>query len=108
MQKICDGDLYKIITIFNSTFELYYGYYEESDRYTKNAEPVPIYPSFLKEPRYTAEGHPFVTEMQDICPYYKGKEGEESCFACSHFQKGEELIGICLCRERMKPDAKRE
>ena len=37
-QVIKEGDLYKVITIYGKTFELYYGYYEEKDRYSKYNE----------------------------------------------------------------------
>lgn len=102
MNKIRDGDLYKTVTVFNKTFELYYGYYDESERQSKYTEPIPIYPSFIDEPMYTEDGYPFATEMQDICRHFLGNEGEDSCFACRHFQKGEELIGICRCQQRIK------
>ena len=38
-QVIKERDLYKVITIYGKTFELYYGYYEEKDRYSKYNEP---------------------------------------------------------------------
>ena len=40
MHKIRDGDIYKIIELHGSTFELRYGYYEEYER--GREEPVPI------------------------------------------------------------------
>ena len=100
MNNVRDGDLYKIVTVFGKTFELYYGYYDESERYGKYTDPIPIYPSFIREPLYTSEGYPFATAMQDICPYFQGNEGEDCCFACRHFEAGEELIGICKCAKR--------
>ena len=100
MNKIRDGDLYKVITVFGKTFELYYGYYDESERYGKYHEPIPIYPSFIQDPLYTGDGYPFVTAMQDICPHFQGSEGEDSCFACRHFVAGEELIGVCKCANK--------
>ena len=102
MNKIRDGDLYKVVTVFGKTFELYYGYYDETERNSKYTEPIPIYPSFIHEPLYTNDGYPFATAMQDICPYFKGSEGEDSCLACSHFEEGEELIGKCTCANRKK------
>lgn len=102
MNKIRDGDLYKVVTVFGKSFELYYGYYDELEKSSKYTEPIPIYPSFIHEPLYTADGYPFATEMQDICSHFCGSDGEDSCFACRHFQKGEELIGICKCEKRKK------
>ncbi len=102
MNKIRDGDLYKAVDVFGKTFHLYYGFYEEQDKYGKYAEPVPIYPNFIENPEYTDDGYPFTTEMQDICSHYQGKVGEDSCFACSNFSKGSEMIGLCLCKKRIK------
>ena len=98
-----EGLLYKHITLYGQTFSLYYGYYEECDRINPEVEPMPIYPDFLKEPRFTEDGYPFVTKMQDICKYYRGKEGQcRDCADCEYYQHGDDLLGICLCRERVK------
>ena len=53
-----EGDLYKEITISGKTFRLLYGYYENFERENPFNEPIPIYPDFIKEPQYTAEGIP--------------------------------------------------
>jgi hypothetical protein len=100
MSKIREGDLYKIVTVCGKTFELYYGYYDEIEKEGKYTEPIPIYPDFIKEPLYTADGYPFVTEMQDSCDCFLGKKGEDSCLVCRHFEKGDELIGICKCEKK--------
>ena len=100
MNRIREGDLYKIITVCGKVFELYYGYYDEIEREGKYTDPIPIYPDFIKEPIYTDDGYSFATEMQDICSHFLGREGEDSCFACCHFEKGDELIGICKCEKR--------
>ena len=45
--------------------------------YTINAaEPIPLYPDFIRDPRYTADGMPFITAIQDVCRYYLGKKDE--------------------------------
>ena len=95
-----EGDLYKSVTVFGKTFELYYGYYEEYERHSKFNEPVPIYPNFKDEPQYTENGCPFVTEMQAACEHYKGKPDEHICYGCEHFGKGDELIGICKLKQK--------
>ena len=102
MNRIREGDLYKIITVCGKVFELYYGYYDEIEKEGKYTEPIPIYPNFIKEPSYTDDGYPFATEMQDVCSCFLGREGEDSCFACRHFEKGDELIGVCKCKMRQK------
>jgi hypothetical protein len=102
MSKIQEGELYKIVTVFGKTFELYYGYYDEIERVGKYTEPIPIYPDLIQHPLYTEEGYPFATEMQDACSHFLGRKGEESCFACRHFEKGDELIGVCKCKMRQK------
>lgn len=92
-----EGDLYKIIKLFGKTFELKYGYYSENERNSKFSEVIPIYPDFIETPQYTVEGHPFVTQMQDVCAHYEGDENGEDCFSCKHYHHGDDLLGICIC-----------
>ena len=68
-----EGDLFRIIRTCGKTFEIRYGYYEERDRHTQFAEPVPIYPDFTELPQYTDDGTPFVTAMQNPCESFEGK-----------------------------------
>ena len=102
MNKIKEGDLYKVVKISDLTFEIKYGYYDEGDRYSKYNEPIPIYPDFIENPTYTKEGFPLVTQMQDKCKYFKGNLKEESCFKCLHYKEVEDLIGICNCYFKKK------
>ncbi|MBQ7095703.1 MAG: hypothetical protein IJN80_04585 [Clostridia bacterium] len=97
-----EGTLYKSVTIEGITFDLYYGYYEEFERHSRFNEPIPIYPDFLKSPRFTKDGLPFVTAMQDICEGYQGPSSGDSCADCVHFRKQEELFGLCSCPKRQK------
>ena len=94
-----EGNRYKTIKLHGQTFEIYYGYYEECDRENPAIDPMPIYPDFLKEPRYTPDGMPFVTKMQDSCIHYIGKRAKESeCADCEFYEHGDELIGVCTCQ----------
>lgn len=95
-----EGDLYKSVTLFGKIFSLYYGYYEEFERYGRYNEPMPIYPNFIQNPVYTDDGTPLVTKMQDICAFYQGEGQEDSCAACDHFRRIEDLFGICICPQR--------
>lgn len=98
-----EGDLYKVITLFGKKFELYYGYYEEIDRYSVYNQPTEIYPNFIKNPVYTADGIPFVTAHQETCNHYKKvKDTTDRCIDCKFYQRGEELIGLCKCKARYK------
>ncbi|MBO5321240.1 MAG: hypothetical protein J6B22_01360 [Clostridia bacterium] len=98
-----EGDLYKEVTIFGKTFRLLYGYYESFERESPFNDPIPIYPDFIKEPHYTAEGIPIATEMQNVCEFYNGKNDEDSsCSDCSFFQKYEELFGLCNCPQNKR------
>lgn len=103
MNKIRDGDLYKIITLFGEVFELRYGYYEDFER--GRGEPVPIYPDFEENPVYTKEGFPFVTQMQSLCTHGKSKFEDGCCVDCDHYSQGDDLIGICTNakNKRRKP-----
>lgn len=102
MNKIRDGDLFKIVTAFDKRFELYYGYYEEHER--QHGLPVPIYPDFSLNPEYTAEGHPFVTQMQEQCRHGTSRFAEGYCVDCPHYSHGDDLIGICLCEKNKKSE----
>lgn len=98
-----EGTLYKVLNLHGQTFPLYYGYYEECERQNPAVEPMPIYPDFQKEPRYTQDGFPFVTKMQDRCMHYQGKDSQFSdCAECHHYLHGDELLGICICPKNRK------
>lgn len=95
-----EGELYKSVSVFGRTFELKYGYYSDSDR---KYEPDIIYPNFIENPEYTDDGRPFVTAMQEPCKEFSDKRGEDStCGDCSYYNKGTELIGICVCSKNEK------
>ena len=93
MNRVRDGDLYKIVKLFGKEFELRYGYYEEFEK--ERGEPIPIYPDFKKSPVYTGEGFPFVTQMQELCEYGASPFEDGCCADCVHYHHGDELIGIC-------------
>ncbi len=95
-----EGDIYKDVTIYGQTFRLFYGYYEDFERSADGNEPMPIYPDFIKNPVFTAEGIPFATAMQDICEHYDGGKKGDCCMECKHFKSCEELFGICKCDQR--------
>ena len=101
MNKIRDGDLCKVVTVFGKTFELRYGYYDECERDVM--EPIPIYPDFKINPEYTEDGIPFVTMMQDSCECYKGEVSRTydiTCADCKYFKPGEEWFGLCTCESK--------
>lgn len=96
-----EGDLFKIIRLHGMTFEIRYGFYEECDRHTRFAEPIEIYPNFVKHPQYTNDGIPFATAIQIPCNNFSGEMDDNStCEECSFYQNGEELLGICTCPGR--------
>ena len=103
-----EGDVYRELIICGQAFTLRYGYYEEFERESPFNEPMPIYPDFIENPLYTAEGIPFVTAMQDVCVYYVGKDGGDSCSECGFFRKSEELFGFCRCAQNKRPQRKDE
>ena len=93
MNKMRDGELYKIINIYGTVFEIKYGYYEDYER--ENGEPIPIYPNFKEKPIYTPSGKPFVTQMQEICNLGSSKFKDGICADCKYFKQSEDLIGVC-------------
>jgi len=95
-----EGDLFKKLEISGECFEIYYGYYEDCERENPAISPMPIYPNFLKEPKYTADGFPFVTKMQDACKHYNGKDTKyNECAECTFYTHGDDFIGICKCQK---------
>ncbi len=98
-----EGELYKVIEIHGKTFEIRYGFYEESDRHTQYAEPMEIYPDFIKEPQFTDCGIPFITAIQAPCKSFSGERDENSsCGDCSFYKHCEELIGLCTFPDNKK------
>ena len=98
-----EGELFKIIKSHGKNFEIRYGYYEDVDRQNPYLEPVEIYPDFLKSPIYTENGVPFVTAIQKPCEHFSGEVDEENtCYQCKHYERCEELLGVCRCEKRIK------
>ena len=98
-----EGDLFKVIKLYGTTFEIRYGFYEECDRHNRYAEPMEIYPDFIKNPQHTRDGTPFVTAMQTPCAHFKGKKDEDStCDDCAFYKHCEEMLGICACQRNKK------
>lgn len=98
-----EGEIYKIINVGEKTFEIKYGYYSEDERHSEFSEAIPIYPNFKKNPEYTAEGFPIVTQMQDVCEHYEGWTEGDDCFGCKYYCDAVDLIGICKCeKNRLK------
>ena len=97
MNKIKEGDLYKVVKISDISLEIRYGYYEFADRFSIYNEPIPIYPTFEIEPLYTKEGFPLVTKIQNKCKYYIGDFSSDECYGCKYLNEVEEMLGICEC-----------
>lgn len=102
-----EGDLYKEVNICGKSFRLRYGYYESFERATLHNDPMPIYPDLQKQPHYTPQGVRIVTAMQDVCTYYRGKSQVDThCADCTHFEKSEELFGLCRCTHNQRTKVK--
>ncbi len=101
-EKHLEGDLFRTVEVHGKIFNIYYGYYEESDRHSRYNDPVPVYPDLDRNPQHDGEGHRIVTRMQVACPYYSGKSSEDSCEHCPYFKHGGDLFGICLCEHNKK------
>ena len=100
MQRIREGDLYKIVEIANHRFEIRYGYYDEKDRISKFNEPMPIFPDFLQNPFYDEDGYMLVTKIQDKCQFFESDKDFDTCYKCKYFREVEDMIGICKCQSR--------
>ena len=100
MNKIKDGDLYKIIDVFGRSFEIRYGYYEDYER--SRGDPEPIYPDLKKQPEYTYDGYLIVTQMQEICEHGESRFCDGCCVDCSFYRHANDLLGICTCEHNKK------
>ena len=99
-----EGDLYRIYTVDDCTFEIRYGFYEEKERYL--VEPLPIFPDMVTAPVYTSDGVPVTAYVQAPCSYYNPcmpQQPEEWCGDCLHYDGGQKKMGRCLCPQRRKP-----
>ncbi len=98
-----EGDLHMSINSHGHTFELVYGYYEETDR--EHGEPVVIYPDLKNSPIFTKDGQPLVTAVQVPCEYYEVEHGhppEECCSDCIYYKDRKKEIDVCLCEKKRK------
>ena len=98
-----EGDVHEMICVGGHSFTIRYGYYSESERHS--TDPIPIYPCFISDPRYTDEGYPLVTRIQDACEHYAAGEenaGDGWCADCVHCTSEHTEIGICRCVHRRK------
>ena len=102
--KAREGELYRRVSAFGKTFDLYYGYYEDFER--NYADPIPIYPDFLSDPQYTDIGYPLATQMQDMCERGRFRRlglEDRCCGNCIYFTAGDDLFGICTCESNRNP-----
>lgn len=93
-----EGDLYKVYTVEEHTFEIRYGYYEQSERGL--IDPLPVFPDLVKRPAYTKNGRPVVTVIQVPCKYYaphNKQHSEEWCGDCMHYSDASREIAVCNC-----------
>lgn len=95
-----EGELYKQLSVAGHSFELRYGYYEEQER--QHCPPVVIYPNLRSSPRYSEDGYPLVTHVQDPCEHYRTKDNREAhwCSDCAHYSQEYREISICKCEHR--------
>lgn len=99
-----EGDVFDILQVGGHSFTIRYGYYDEAERHI--TEPIPIYPSFEKEPCYTVEGYPLITRVQDACKHYSPLgDGDGWCADCVYCASADLEIGICRCEHRRKRSA---
>ena len=106
MEEIKEGELYKVIDVFGRKIELRYGYYEERER--GRGEPIPIYPDFKKDPVYTDDGFPLVTQMQELCEAGSSPYADGYCVDCAHYMHCTDLVGICKNKKNKKNTPKGE
>lgn len=80
-----DGDTCEVLFIYDSQCQRHFG----------------EYPDFEESPRYTGNGWPWVTAMQESCQHsinkYDFQERCMDCGSCQYFvqEQDHDLIGIC-------------
>lgn len=81
-----DGDICEVTYYYDSSLNRYFG----------------DYPDFSEQPRYTVNGRPWMTAMQDGCMHGEERSGEKNgspdCGSCRYFlsEQSGDLIGICI------------
>ena len=101
-----EGDLHSVVSVGGHTFELRYGYYEESERRT--GEPFVLYPDLKQNPHFTRDGYRIVSAIQSVCQHYavpNGMEREDCCYTCIHYPDQTDDIGICRCEAMRRQQA---
>ncbi len=95
-----EGDIYRQITVGGHDFTIRYGFYTDADRLS--GDPIPIWPCFIECPRWTYDGYPLITRIQDACEDYlvAQGEGEGWCADCTYCHQECEQLGICRCERR--------
>ena len=96
-----EGDLYRVYTVDNISFEIRYGYHAENER--GRVEPLPIFPDMVAAPIYTCHGTPVTAYVQAPCGHYtpcRPSEPEDWCGDCLHYDGGPQKMGRCLCPHR--------
>ncbi len=84
MEKIksfyLDGDVIEVKFRYDKDYDVWHG----------------DYPDFIKNPRYTPTGRPWVDVVKDDCPYATSVLGD--CGRCEHLMKQDnsDLIGVCM------------
>jgi len=75
-----DGDALSVCFRYDAAFDVYLG----------------SYPDFLGEPRYTPNGRPWKSVVEEGCPYADPKYRD--CGTCPHLKKEDpgDLIGVCF------------
>lgn len=98
-----EGELYRIFTLEDLSFEIRYGYHTDEER--GRIEPLPIFPDLVSSPVYTRSGIPVTAYVQVPCRHYspcRRNEPEEWCGDCLYYDGGRDKIGRCLCPERKR------
>ncbi len=98
-----EGDLYRIYTVDDLTFEIRYGYYADNER--GRVDPLPIFPDMVASPIYTGDGIPVTAYIQAPCTHYRpcqSAEPEDWCGDCLYYDGGFQKMGRCLCPKRQQ------
>ncbi len=85
----------KIFSLDGDTIEIKFRYDAENDVWHGD------YPDFIKKPRYTPNGRPWVEVTKDDCPHTTSEYGD--CGGCEHLRKqaDSDLLGVCM-NEKLK------
>ena len=90
MKKSSEKQIFKTYHLDSDVFVVSFHLDDYSGKYLGE------YPDFTECPRYTPNGRPWVSVIEEGCPY--AEADDRTCGSCRYLQKAgaNDLIGVCM------------